>query len=44
LDAIGEPTIDNEYGYWWGRTCCGQGLIMDGTLQRIAQQHVKGVE
>ncbi len=41
LDAIGEPTIDNDYGFWWGRTCCGQELIMDGTLQRIAA-HFEG--
>lgn len=41
LHAIGEVTIDNDYGYWWGRTCTGQGLIMDGTLQRIAAQFVR---
>jgi hypothetical protein len=33
---IGEVVIDNEYGCWWGRTCSGQVIIMDGTLQRIA--------
>ena len=36
LAESGQPTIDNEYGYWWGRTCCGQSIIMDGTLQEIA--------
>jgi len=36
LRAIGEVVIDNNHGYWWGRTCTGQGLIMDGTLQQIA--------
>lgn len=36
LHAIGEVTIDNGYGHFWGRTCTGQGLIMDGTLQQIA--------
>ena len=36
LDSIGEVTIDNGYGCWWGRTCTGQGYLMDGTLQRIA--------
>ena len=36
LHAIGEVTIDNDYGYWWGRTCTGQGWIMDGVLQRVA--------
>lgn len=41
LDAIGEVTIDNGYGHWWGRTCTGQGFIMDGTLQQVAAQFVK---
>lgn len=36
LRAIGEPVIDNGHGTWWGRTCTGQSLIMDGTLQKIA--------
>lgn len=36
LHAIGEVTIDNDYGYWFGRQCTGQSLIMDGTLQRVA--------
>ncbi len=36
LHGIGEVTIDNDYGHWWGRTCTGQGYLMDGTLQRVA--------
>lgn len=36
LAAIGEATLDNAYGEWWGRTCTGQGVIMDGTFQKIA--------
>lgn len=36
LDKIGEVTIDNGYGHWWGRTCTGQQYIMDGTLQEVA--------
>lgn len=42
LAAIGEVTIDNGYGQWWGRTCTGQGWIMDGTLQRIAASFERG--
>lgn len=38
LHSIGEVTIDNGYGRWWGRCCTGQGYIMDGVLQRIAAQ------
>lgn len=36
LRAIGEPVLDNEYGEWWGRTCTGQGIMLDGTLQAVA--------
>lgn len=36
LDSIGEVTIDNGYGHWWGRCATGQGFIMDGVLQRVA--------
>lgn len=38
LSEIGEPTISNDYGYWWGRCCCGQSAIMDGTLQGVARR------
>lgn len=41
LRDIGEVVIDNGYGHWWGRTCTGQGLIMDGTLQKVAAQFVR---
>ena len=41
LSEIGEVTIDNGYGCWWGRTCTGQSFIMDGTLQRVAAQFTK---
>lgn len=37
LDAIGEPLIRNGYGNWWGRTCTGQSMMLDGTLQQIAR-------
>lgn len=39
LHRIGEVTIDNGYGDFWGRTCTGQSLLMDGTLQKIAAQY-----
>jgi hypothetical protein len=41
LSAIGEPVIDNDYGYWWGRTCTGQAIKLDGTMQEIAAKHVR---
>lgn len=40
LSDIGEVVIDNSYGYWWGRCTTGQGLIMDGVLQKIAAEFV----
>ncbi len=36
LHAIGEVTIDNGYGQWWGRQATGQQYIMDGVLQQVA--------
>ncbi|NDU99225.1 hypothetical protein [Spirosoma terrae] len=32
----GQPVLCNDYGYWWGRTCTGQAIILDGTIQQIA--------
>ena len=42
LRAIGEVVLDNGYGVWWGRQCSGQGLIQDGTLQRVAANFERG--
>ena len=38
LEDIGEVVLDNGYGRWWGRTCTGQSLLLDGTFQRIAKR------
>ena len=38
LDALGCPLIRNGYGNWWGRTCTGQAILMDGTLQDAARR------
>jgi hypothetical protein len=37
LLAICEVVLRNEYGSWWGRTCTGQGILQDGTLQKVAK-------
>lgn len=37
LESIGEPILDNGYGTWWGRTCSGQAIHMDGTIQEIVR-------
>jgi hypothetical protein len=36
LRSVGEHVVDNDYGTWWGRTCTGQAIKMDGTMQEIA--------
>lgn len=35
LLEMGEVVIDNDYGYWWGRTCSGQSIACDGTFYRL---------
>ena len=35
LIEIGEPVLDNDYGYWWGRTSSGQNIILDETFQNM---------
>lgn len=41
LRAIGEPVLEAGDSHYWGRTCTGQGYLMDGTLQRIADQFIE---
>lgn len=31
----GEPVINCDYGYIWGRTCTGQAIILDYVIQQI---------
>lgn len=40
LVSAGEPILKNDYGYWWGRTCTGQAIILDGTFQKIALRFI----
>lgn len=37
LVAINQPVLDNGLGHWWGRTCTGQAIALDGTMQEIAR-------
>ncbi len=39
LRQAGMVVLENDYGFWWGRTCTGQALIMDGVLQQVAASH-----
>ena len=35
LKDLGEPVLETADNYLWGRTCCGQAIILDGTFQNI---------
>lgn len=38
LSEIDEPVAKDFYGVsWWGRTCCGQAIEADGTIQKILE-------
>ena len=37
LKAIGEPILEAYGTIWWGRTCSGQAISMDYTIQRIEE-------
>lgn len=32
-----EPVLDNDFGYWWGRTCSGQSIACDPTFYLLAE-------
>jgi len=36
LEERGECILDDTY---WGRTCCGQSIILDNVVQKIAYDH-----
>lgn len=35
LREAGEPVIDSDYGYLWGRTCTGQAIALDNVIENI---------
>lgn len=35
LKKAGEPVMDSDYGYLWGRTCTGQAISLDRVIQDI---------
>jgi len=37
LRGRGEPVIDSDYGYLWGRTCTGQAILLDNVIGSIAE-------
>lgn len=40
LSKLGEPVLEVGNCHWWGRGCSGQSIILDGTIQKIAQHYV----
>ena len=38
LEEINEPTIDNNYGEYWGRCCTGQAIYLDYNIQELAYE------
>lgn len=36
LKELGEPVIDSNYGYIWGRTTTGQSIALDSVIETIA--------
>jgi len=35
LEAAGEPVLRTDFGDWWGRTCTGQAILLDGVIVKI---------
>jgi hypothetical protein len=35
LEERGEPIATDGHSCWWGRTCSGQSILLDGIMQRI---------
>lgn len=35
LREAGEPVINSDYGYLWGRTCTGQAIFLDSVIESI---------
>ena len=44
LRKAGEPVIDSDYGYLWGRTCTGQAIFLDAVIEQIYDRYVVGNE
>jgi hypothetical protein len=42
LKAICEPVLSANSLYFWGRTCCGQHVSVDGTFQKIYRSLDRG--
>jgi hypothetical protein len=43
LAEMGRLILKNKYGCWWGRQCTGMEILMDGTLQAVANRRRHGL-
>ena len=41
LEKKGEPVLKTDYGDWWGRTCTGQAIFLDGGIEEIYDEMMK---
>ena len=41
LREVGEPVLNSNYGYLWGRTCTGQAISLDAIIQTIYDNLMK---
>lgn len=41
LQALGEPVLTDGQSHWWGRTCSGQAIELDGTIQEVANRLIE---
>lgn len=40
LEERGETIASDGASHWWGRTCSGQAIVLDGIMQRIAGETI----
>ncbi len=38
LEEKGEPVLEWGNNYYWGRTCTGQAILLDGVISRICEE------
>ena len=40
LQEAGEPVLDSDYGYLWGRTYTGQAISLDSVIEKIFDRFI----
>lgn len=47
LKKLGEPVLESDYETWWGRTCSGQAISLDHTMDELyemVQSRINGYQ